>query len=157
MFGSSKKEENKTKGSAIMPSSTSHSLNSLVTGTTVEGTVNSESDIRIDGIIKGKLICKAKVIIGPSGFVQGEVRCENAVIEGKFDGQLFVNDLLNIREKASIKGEVQTDKLIVQSGALFNVTCQMGKVKQSISSGSGHKGVVGGKEPAQPSKASSAN
>ena len=69
------------------------------------------------------LFCKAKVIIGPSGFVQGEIRCENAVIEGKFDGHLYVSGLLNIREKANIKGDVQTDKLIVQSGAIFNVSC----------------------------------
>ena len=156
MFGNSKKEENKSKGSAIMPSATSHSLNSLVSGTTVEGTVNSESDIRIDGTIKGKLICKAKVIIGPSGFVQGEIRCENAVIEGSFDGHLFVSQLLNIRESAKIKGEVQTDKLIVQSGAIFNVSCQMGKVKTPVTNGAANKTAADQKEPAKPTKASSA-
>ncbi len=128
MFGSNKKEANKSKGGAMIPSSTSHSLNSLVKGTSVEGTVRSESDIRIDGMIKGKLLCKAKVIIGPSGFVQGEIRCQNAVIEGKFEGEVYVSELLNIREKANIKGAVQTHKLIVQSGAIFNVNCQMGKV-----------------------------
>lgn len=157
MFGSSKKEENKSKGSAIIPSATSHSLNSLVAGTTVEGAVNSESDIRIDGTVKGKLICKAKVIIGPSGFVQGEIRCENAVIEGKFDGHLMVNELLNVRESAHIKGEVQTDKLIVQSGAIFNVSCQMGKLKQPLTNGAANKNPNDNKEPAKPTKASSAS
>lgn len=107
-----------------MPSS--HSLNSLVKGTVVEGTVKSESDIRIDGTIKGKLFCDAKVIIGPSGYVEGEIRCENAVIEGKFEGNLQVSELLNIRETANISGEVRTNKLIVQSGATFNVACSMG-------------------------------
>lgn len=159
MFGSSKKEENKSKGSAVKLSSTSNSLNSLVSGTTVEGTVNSESDIRIDGMIKGKLICKAKVIIGPSGFVQGEIRCENAVIEGKFDGQLFVNQLLNIRESANIKGEVRTDKLIVQSGATFNVACHMGKLNQAPANTAARKEQSGQKEKdvIKPSKAPSAN
>ena len=114
-----------------MPSYSNHSLNSLVAGTTVEGTVHSESDIRIDGMIKGTLLCKAKVIIGPSGFVQGEIRCENAVVEGKFEGEIYVNQLLNIRENANIKGKVQTNKLIVQSGAIFNVNCQMGNVSQA--------------------------
>ena len=139
MFGSNKKETTKSKSSTIMPSSTSHSLNSLVAGTTIEGTVNSESDIRIDGTVKGNLNCKAKVIIGPSGFVEGEIRCQNAVIEGKMEGKLFVNQLLNIRESAHITGEVLTDKLLVQSGATFNVTCQMGKVKQVPSNGAVNK------------------
>ena len=83
MFGSKNTKKKETKGSSIMPTSTSHSLNSLVQGTTVEGTVKSESDIRVDGTIKGNLHCKSKVIIGPTGKVEGEVRCENAVVEGQ--------------------------------------------------------------------------
>ena len=127
MFGgnNNKKEASKGKSSSFMPT-TSHALNSLVNGTVVEGTVKSENDIRIDGAIKGKLFCEAKVIIGPTGYVEGEIRCQNAVIEGKFEGNLHVAELLNIREAAAVSGEVVTNKLIVQSGATFNVTCSMG-------------------------------
>ncbi len=130
MFGgNNKKETSKGKPSGAVATS-SHSLNSLVQGTMVEGTVKSESDIRIDGAIKGKLFCDAKVIIGPTGVVEGQIRCQNAVIEGKFEGTLEVTELLNIRETAKISGEVTTDKLIVQSGAVFNVTCSMGGAQQ---------------------------
>ena len=111
---------------SIIPTTTSHSLNTLVKGTVVEGTVKSESDIRIDGVIKGSLNCNAKVIIGPSGFIDGEVRCANAVIEGRFEGSLHVTELLNVRENAKVSGDVRTNKLIVQSGAVFNVDCKMG-------------------------------
>lgn len=135
MFGnnnSNKKEATKTKSSSIMPSSTSHSLNSLVQGTVIEGVIKSESDIRVDGAIKGKLFCNAKVIIGPTGFVEGEIKCKNAVIEGKFEGALNVDELLNIKESAKINGDVSTGKLVVQPGAIFNVTCNMGGL-QSVS------------------------
>ena len=127
MFGGNnkKKEASKGKSSSFMPTNT-HALNSLVNGTVVEGTVKSENDIRIDGAIKGKLFCDAKVIIGPAGFVEGEIRCQNAVVEGKFEGDLHVAELLNIRETAAVSGQVVTNKLIVQSGATFNVTCSMG-------------------------------
>ena len=129
MFGnnnSNKKEPSKAKSGSIMPSSTSHSLNSLVQGTVVEGQIKSESDIRVDGTIKGKLFCNAKVIIGPTGYVEGEIKCKNAVIEGKFEGVLIVEELLNIKESAKINGDVSTGKLVVQPGAIFNVTCNMG-------------------------------
>ena len=122
MFG--KKKETPKK--SIMPTSNSNALNSLVKGTIVEGTVNSESDIRIDGIIKGKLTCNAKVIIGPSGFVEGEIKCVNAVIEGKFEGILNVEELLSVRETAEVIGDINTNKLVVQSGAIFSVACKMG-------------------------------
>ncbi|HHS95777.1 MAG TPA: polymer-forming cytoskeletal protein [Phaeodactylibacter sp.] len=126
MFGSKKKETSGTTTKMNHPSG-SHSLNTLVHGTTVEGAIKTQSDIRVDGIIKGSLHCKAKVIIGPTGYVDGEIRCVNAVIEGKFEGTLHVTELLNIRETAKVNGDVKTNKLIVQSGAIFNVTCIMGK------------------------------
>ncbi len=103
-----------------------NAINSLVQGAVVEGNVKSESDIRVDGTIKGKLHCDTKVVIGPTGFIEGEVRCANAVIEGKFEGVIMVSELLNVRESAVVNGDVTTGKLIVQAGAVFNVTCDMG-------------------------------
>ncbi len=120
MFGSTKSsEETKT------PTTAGGALNALVKGTVVEGTVRCDSDLRVDGTIKGKLTCKSKVIIGPTGVVDGEIECQNAVIEGRFKGKLTVSELLNVRETAEVDGEISTNKLLVQSGARFNVSCKM--------------------------------
>lgn len=132
MFGNNKKESTPKKN-GIMPSQTSHSLNSLVKGTTLEGTINAETDFRVDGTIKGSLNCTSRLIIGPSGVVEGEVRCASAVIEGRFAGDLNVAELLHIKESAEVSGDVKTSKLIIQAGAIFNVTCKMGA--QSSSNG----------------------
>jgi cytoskeletal protein CcmA (bactofilin family) len=118
MFGSSNK--NKDAGKGIMPASTTHSLNSLVQGSHVEGKIKATNDIRIDGSIKGELNCESKVIIGPTGEIEGTVKCKNAVIEGRFDGTLRVAELLNIRETAKVTGEVSYGKLVVQSGAIIS-------------------------------------
>jgi cytoskeletal protein CcmA (bactofilin family) len=123
MFGSNKNTEDTKKAAAALP--TSGALNALVKGTVVEGTVRCDNDLRVDGTIKGKLSCQAKVIIGPTGVVEGEIRCQNAVIEGRFKGILQVSELLNVRETAEVEGEITTNKLLVQSGARFNVSCKM--------------------------------
>ncbi len=132
MFGSKKTTTDSTTTTLISTpsvkttaSESSNALNSLVKGTVVEGSITSESDIRVDGTIKGTLTCKAKVIIGTSGFIDGEVRCQNAHIEGKFIGTLRVEELLSIKETAEVVGDVSTSKLLVQPGAIFNVTCNM--------------------------------
>jgi cytoskeletal protein CcmA (bactofilin family) len=83
MFGSSKETEDSKKATIT---STSGTLNALVKGTVIEGTVRCDNDLRVDGTIKGKLSCQSKVIIGPTGVVEGEIRCQNAVIEGRFKG-----------------------------------------------------------------------
>jgi cytoskeletal protein CcmA (bactofilin family) len=122
MFGSTKESDDSKKGA--VPAS-SGALNALVKGTEVEGSLRCENDLRVDGTIKGKLSCQSKVIIGPTGFVDGEIRCQNAVIEGRFKGILHVTEQLNVRETAEIEGEIITNKLLVQSGARFNVSCKM--------------------------------
>lgn len=131
MFGGKEKNGNATKNSSS--SNNLGALNTLVEGTIVEGQVTAKSDIRIDGMIRGTLTCDGKVIIGATGFVEGQIKCDSAVIQGRFEGTLDVNDLLNVRQTAKINGEISTGKLIVESGAIFNVTCQMGN--QATSNG----------------------
>ena len=121
-----KSKENGSGPSTISSSSSSGSTNSIVSGTRIEGSINANSDIRIDGTLKGTLDCKGRVIIGPEGKVEGEINCQNAVVEGSFQGKINVKELLNVRESANIQGEVTTDKLLVQPGAIYNVSCSMG-------------------------------
>lgn len=123
MFGSKKENEN------IKTAPVTTAINSLVNGTTVKGEIFAENDIRIDGKLLGKIECKGKLILGEKGAIEGEVICENAVIEGVLKGKINVIDLLVVKETAKIDGDVQTDKLNVDSGARFNVACVMGAQK----------------------------
>jgi cytoskeletal protein CcmA (bactofilin family) len=122
MFGNSKETEDSRKPVTTSPTG---AINALVKGTVIDGTIRCDNDLRVDGTIKGNLSCQSKVIIGPTGIVEGEIRCQNAVIEGRFKGKLFVTELLNVRESAEVDGEIKTNKLVVQSGAKFNVACKM--------------------------------
>jgi cytoskeletal protein CcmA (bactofilin family) len=131
MFGSKKTTEEKSNGTKLALPSGENALNSLVRGTVIEGNVTAENDIRVDGTIRGNLKCNAKVIIGPTGLIDGEVKCENAMIEGRFYGKLRVNDLLSIKENAEVVGDVSTGKLMIAAGAVFNVTCDMKRNEKS--------------------------
>lgn len=124
MFGNSNNDQkNKSNGASGVSSA---ATNSLVQGTSIEGSIQADKDIRIDGTLTGSLNCKGKVIIGPTGRINGEINCENAVIEGRFEGVLIVGDVLHIKETAKIEGDVSTNKLVVQPGSIFNVKCKMG-------------------------------
>jgi len=149
MFGSNNTKKKETKGSSIMPTSTSHSLNSLVQGTSVEGTVKSESDIRVDGTIKGNLYCNAKVIIGPTGMIEGEVKCKNAVIEGEFQGTLLVEESLHVKDTAKVTGEIAAGKLIVQPGATINGSFDMSGGRPKSSHNSNGNGSIKSKKEAK--------
>lgn len=123
MFG--KKTETPSNPNTIRTGN-SLSHNSLVQGSRLEGSVVSDNDFRIDGIFVGNLKCQARVIIGPSGEFKGEIECQNAIVEGKFQGNLTTREVLEVREGAIIEGDVNTHKLVVQSGSVFDVKCTMG-------------------------------
>ena len=117
----------KSTSSTNQSSGISSSVNSIGNGTFVEGSINADSDIRIDGEIKGNLNCKGKIILGPKGKITGDIECMNALIEGEVVGTVKVKELLHVKESAKIDGDISTDKLMVQPGAVFNVNCSMGK------------------------------
>lgn len=121
MFGGSKESNSKQNSN-----NSKGALNSVVKGTEVQGDIVSESDIRVDGTLIGSLDCSGKLIIGKPGTIEGEVKCRDAVVQGKFEGTLVVEQILNVKENAEINGHIKTEKLIVESGAVFNVHCQMG-------------------------------
>ena len=100
--------------------------------TKITGDIISEGDFRIDGVLEGSLNTKGKLIIGKTGKVVGDVSCSNADIEGHFSGKLQVLESLALKATSNIVGEVSTNKLIVETGALFNATCSMGKEVKSL-------------------------
>lgn len=125
MFGNKNEKTNTSAGNT----NSSNVSNSVVEGTKIEGNIFAANDIRIDGELIGKLDCKGRVIIGPQGRIEGDIHCQNAIIEGHFTGNVTVKELLTIKDTAVVNGDIVTDKLMVQTGAVFNVTCSMGGQK----------------------------
>ncbi|HLF52437.1 polymer-forming cytoskeletal protein [Flavobacterium sp.] len=99
--------------------------NRIVEGTTINGDIVSPADFRLDGHLIGNFQSKGKIVIGPAGSVKGDIICKNADIEGKFEGKIEVTEILNVKSKSSIHGEVICGKLSVEPGADFSATCAM--------------------------------
>lgn len=99
--------------------------NRIVEGTLIKGDIISQADFRLDGELMGNFQTKGKIVIGPAGSVTGDIICKNADIEGKFNGKIKVSEILNVKHKASIYGEVVCGKLSVEPGADFSASCKM--------------------------------
>ena len=99
--------------------------NRIVEGTIIKGDIISKADFRLDGELIGNFQSTGKLVIGPTGSVTGDISCNNADIEGKFNGTIQVAELLNVKSKASIQGEVTVGKLAVEPGADFSAACTM--------------------------------
>lgn len=121
--------------------------NRIEKNTKIKGDIISEADFRIDGKLDGNVKTSGKVVIGKDGYIHGKVECVNADIEGSFNGELQVSDLLSLKNTAVIEGTVIVSKLSVEPGATFNASCSMkgkGGLGSSVSSASAATARPGG-------------
>lgn len=102
-----------------------NTINIIGAGTVITGDIQCEGDIRVDGTLKGNLITKGKAVVGPTGFIHGEVNCRNADVSGRTEGKFTVTELLALKATAKIKGEIITSKLSIEPNAVFTGTCNM--------------------------------
>ena len=107
-------------------------INVVAKNTAIIGDIISEGDFRIDGTLEGNIKTKGRVIIGVSGSVKGKIDAVNSDIEGKFSGDLLVQETLTIKATAIISGDVVIGKLSVEPGATFTGSCSMGAVIKEI-------------------------
>jgi len=99
--------------------------NRLGLNTKVQGEIHSQEDFRIDGEFEGTLVTTGKLVVGEKGKLSGTIKVGNAEIQGSISGDLTVEELLTIKKTARIDGNVKTNKLSIEPGAIFNATCEM--------------------------------
>ena len=127
MFSDNKKNKGDQNNSSIQ--------NLIAKGTKIVGAFTSEGDIRIDGIIEGDVKTPGRVVVGKTGEIHGSLESSNAYFEGKFSGKLNLTETLTLKATAHIEGEVVTQKLAVDPGASFNVSCVMKSSTKEIKGG----------------------
>ena len=99
--------------------------NALCQGTIIKGNIFAESDLRIDGIVEGKIECKGKIVLGSKGEVYGNIDCDSAELMGKLKGEMFVRANVSIKQTGNVHGKVHTQSIDIEPGAVFNGTCKM--------------------------------
>jgi cytoskeletal protein CcmA (bactofilin family) len=95
-------------------------------GTTLKGDISSNSDLRIDGTVIGNIQSSAKIIIGGSGVVEGDITAGQTDVSGKVSGNIRAKELLQLRSESVVTGNLYAGKLQIEPSATFNGQCHMG-------------------------------
>ena len=91
------------------------------------GEVKVKGTLRVDGLINGRLNADC-IILSETAVVQGEINARRIIIGGKVEGNLRAQEILEIRSKGKVWGEVFTPKLSVTEGGEVN-----GKIEMKVS------------------------
>jgi len=130
MFGSkSDKSPNTKEASKGKPGAVTGEagLSTIATGMVVHGNIESVGDVKIEGRLVGNLVCKARVVLGKKGLIEGSMDATNATIGGEISGTVICRELLQLQDTARLAGDIVTVRMSVQDGAVFTGQIEMGR------------------------------
>ncbi|NOI57084.1 polymer-forming cytoskeletal family protein [Vibrio coralliilyticus] len=99
--------------------SNSHCSQTVIAeGGYIEGQLKLTCNIQIDGQIKGSIETDRSVTISATGSVDGSIRAERLIINGRFLGKVYTKSL-EILEHGYLEGEVSATEFTIQKGGVF--------------------------------------
>ena len=117
MFG--KKEKNSTTNNKSISNGSTLEVCNIAQGTTIEGTVKAEANIRLEGIVHGSVTCGGRLVMSNTAYIKGNIICKDIDSEGKIEGDIVAKEKIHLRPTAIVMGNIKYKTLQVDSGATF--------------------------------------
>ena len=89
-----------------------------------QGELVVKGTLRIDGLVQG-LVNADCVVLSETGVIKGEVKGGKIIIGGKVEGSLWAQEIVEIKAKGKVQGDIFTNKLSVIEGGEFNGKIEM--------------------------------
>jgi cytoskeletal protein CcmA (bactofilin family) len=102
----------------------------LYKGSRVTGQLTFQGSARIEGSVDGEIQCHGTLTIGERAEVRAKISGEVVVIRGRVEGNVVAKEKVELIAPARLHGDVDTPRLIVTEGVIFDGDCSMGVAKQ---------------------------
>lgn len=96
----------------------------------IEGELKSNGNVKIDGVVSGKVHTSQDLLIGPNAQIDADLIAANAVIGGVVKGNVTVKGSLQLLETGKVIGNISCGTLGIRDGAYFSGACRMSEPKQ---------------------------
>ncbi|OQX24082.1 MAG: hypothetical protein BWK80_22690 [Desulfobacteraceae bacterium IS3] len=95
-------------------------------GSTIEGTIEFQGTIRLDGNVRGKITSNGgTVIIGEKAVINADIIVDGAVIMGEVNGTIDAKEKIEVYPPGRVIGDIKAPIISIDTGAVFNGSCGM--------------------------------
>jgi cytoskeletal protein CcmA (bactofilin family) len=92
----------------------------------IKGEISGSESLYIDGRVEGTITFKDhRVTVGRNGVVQSNISAREVVIMGKVTGNVECTDRVDIRSEGSLTGDVVSQRISVEDGAMLRGSVQL--------------------------------
>jgi cytoskeletal protein CcmA (bactofilin family) len=115
------------------------SISTLISeGCILDGNLKAPAFARIDGQVTGDVMVDEGLILGEKGSILGNIITKEMVVYGTITGNIQTNSL-EIKATGKVSGEIRTQTLAVENGAVYNGSLSMTQNNKLAQSQSSHK------------------
>jgi cytoskeletal protein CcmA (bactofilin family) len=94
-------------------------------GTRIEGTLELDGEVKLEGHVKGKVTGTGVVIIGEQANLQADVLAPTIIVHGVVRGEIHATEKLELHRTAKVKGLIRAARIRIDEGAVFEGECRM--------------------------------
>jgi cytoskeletal protein CcmA (bactofilin family) len=97
-------------------------------GIRIKGEVTGSEDLFVDGQVEGKLnLTNGSLTVGPNGHVKADVTAREVIVRGRVEGKIDGRERIQLWSTGQVNGELQTERLAIEDGALLRGKVEAGK------------------------------
>jgi cytoskeletal protein CcmA (bactofilin family) len=92
----------------------------------VEGTIEFQGTIRVDGRVEGKICSKdGTLIVGEKAVVNADIIAGAVIVMGEVNGTVDAGERIEVYPPGRLGGDVQATVISIKPGGIFNGNCAM--------------------------------
>ncbi|MBN1548182.1 MAG: polymer-forming cytoskeletal protein [Syntrophaceae bacterium] len=101
------------------------------TGSIFKGDIETTGTLRIDGQMEGHVQADW-LILGEKASVKGDLSARGIIIGGRIEGNLHAKEIVEIKAKGQVVGDIRAPKMTISEGAIFDGKSSMAKHEDNI-------------------------
>ena len=84
-------------------------------GVSITGSIKAKDEVTIQGTVEGDIECLT-LNVSKNGNIKGKIKSDTLIVEGKVDGEININDLINIKSDGMVSGKIYYGSIQISEG-----------------------------------------
>jgi cytoskeletal protein CcmA (bactofilin family) len=102
-------------------------MNLLLQDTEITGKLSFVEELAIHGKLMGEITSSGALTVGETGYIKGDIKTKSAVIYGKVEGTITVQERCELKPTADVVGDISAGTFTLEEGACFSGLSKVGK------------------------------
>ncbi len=94
----------------------------------IKGDLSGDEDLIIEGKVEGRVqLPNNEITVGADGRITADIEAKSIIVIGQTAGNLNASQRVEVQSTATVEGDINAPKLLIQEGAVVNGSISMSK------------------------------